>query len=105
MVIHNPLPEAISGEAGIDWYLGFGWNVRTLKVQYTFDTGDDSPITYMVGKRTVTHVLFGPDVILGFEYVIPNLPIAAFAETGMFYDLTTLNEFKFQGGMGLRYNF
>ena len=105
LVVHNPLPEAISGEVGIDWYFGLGWNVRTLKVEYTFDTGDDNPISYMVGKQTVTHVLYGPDVILGFEYVLPDLPVAAFAEVGMFYDLAIINEFKFEGGLGVRYNF
>jgi len=105
VVIHNPLPEAISGEAGIDWYLGFGWNIRTLKIEYTFDTGDDNPVSYKVGKKTVTHVLYGPDVILGFEYVLPGLPIAAFAETGLFYDISTIQQFKFEGGMGFRYNF
>lgn len=105
VLIHNPLPEAISGEAGIDWYLGLGWNVRTLKIEYTYDTGDDSPISYMIGKSTVTHVLYGPDVILGFEYVLPELPLAAFAEAGMFYDIAIVHEFKFEGGLGLRYIF
>ena len=59
----------------------------------------------MIGKKTVTHVLYGPDIILGFEYVLPDLPVSSFAEVGMFYDLTTLKEFKFEGGIGLRYNF
>jgi len=105
ILVHNPLPAGITGEAGVDWYIGGGIDVKTIKTEYTFETGSD-PSDFMIDSTVETYVLVGPEAVLGFEYVIPNMPITAFAEGGVFFDLSgNLSGPQLQGGLGVRYNF
>lgn len=105
VLVHNPLPAGVTGEVGIDWYVGFGLNVKTLKVDYTFEAGE-TPVDFEIRSMIVTYTLLGPEAVLGFEYVLPNQPLSAFAEIGGFFDIKDENSKpRFQGGLGVRYNF
>ena len=105
MLVHNPLPAGITGEVGIDWYFGIGFNLKTLKVDFTFEEGND-PADFQIGSLEETYTLTGPEGVLGFEYILPNSPLSAFAEAGVFIDLKNENSKpRFQGGLGVRYNF
>jgi len=105
LLIHSPLPAGITGETGIDWFIGIGYMVRFLRVNYTFESGDN-PVDFMIGNIEETFMLSGPEGILGFEYVLSTIPVTVFVEGGIFIDVQEeISEPRFQGGLGLRYNF
>lgn len=104
LVMHNPLPEAISGTRGVDWYIGIGAMYRIIDVNYTYEAGIDL-VNFEIGSFDEQLSVAGPEGILGFEYLLPGTQYSAFGEGGVFYDLLNDNsEVRFQGGVGLRYN-
>ena len=106
-LFHSPLPSGITGETGVDWYVGFGFSFRYLGVRYQFQNVESSdPTAFELGEGDQDFFLQGPEVTLGFEYAIPNLPLTAFAEGNSFFVLGSIDpDIRFYGGLGLRYNF
>lgn len=104
VVMHNPLPESITGTRGVDWYIGVGGMYRILDVRYTYESGS-TPTEYQIGSMTESFSLAGPEAILGFEYLLPGTQVTAFAEGSVFFDLLNgQQDPRFLGGIGLRYN-
>ncbi len=104
-LVHLPLPAGISGEVGVDWFLGAGYNVRLLDINYVYETGD-SPQNFEIGDVDDTYTIAGPEFIMGFEYLIPQTHLSAFAEANLFLDMQYEHSgVRFQGGVGARYNF
>lgn len=104
LVMHNPLPEAITGTRGVDWYIGVGGMYRLLNVRYTYERGS-TPTDFEIGSITESFNVAGPEAFIGFEYLLPGTQVAAFAEGGVFFDLLNSSQDpRFQGGIGLRYN-
>jgi len=104
-LVHFPLPAGISGEVGVDWYLGAGINVRVLDIEYVYETGD-TPQDFEIGEVSDTYTLSGPEFIMGFEYLLPDTRFSVFAEGNLFIDTQFAHsEVRLQGGVGARYNF
>lgn len=90
---------------GLDIYAGFGWQMRFAEVLYGFN--EDLGLGILeFGTSTVQYDYMGPEFHLGLEYAYFDLPISAFLEGGLFYDITLQPTFtKFQFGIGVRYVF
>jgi hypothetical protein len=107
VLLHNPLPSGITGETGVDWYIGLGLSFRYLDVDYVFQNVESAdPTDFELGEAAIDYILIGPEFTLGFEYALSNFPVTAFFEGNAFYDTGKVAAgFRFYGGLGLRYNF
>jgi len=90
---------------GLDVYLSLGWQLRYLDITYGYN--DDISLTDKVfGTEDKKIDYNGPEAGLGIEYSYFNLPMSAFMEVNLFYDVVNPPTFvKFQFGIGLRYVF
>ncbi|MCB0494862.1 MAG: hypothetical protein KDC79_01885 [Cyclobacteriaceae bacterium] len=90
---------------GLDIYAGFGWQLRYAQVLYGYNHELNPQVTEF-GTTTVQYDYMGPEFHIGLEYAYFDLPISAFIETNVFYDVIQSPQFvKFQGGIGLRFVF
>ncbi len=90
---------------GLDIYAGFGWEMRFAEVLYGFNEDLGNGIEEF-GSVTKQWDYMGPEVHMGLEYAYFDLPISAFLEGSLFYDITYQPTFtKFQFGIGIRYVF
>lgn len=98
---------AESNMKGLDWYIGFGGQLRVQS--YTFDYryklfGD--PQWYYAKGDRVTDIDIGADGVIGLEYTFNKIPLSLFADATLFMEIVD-QPFRFwmQGGIGIRYNF
>ncbi len=90
---------------GLDLYAGFGWQMRFAEILYGYNEEIANGIEEF-GTTTVQYDYMGPEVHFGIEYAYFDLPISAFLEGSVFYDITYQPTFiKFQFGIGVRYVF
>lgn len=90
---------------GLDIYAGIGWQMRFAEILYGYNQDLGNGIAEF-GSTTQQYDYMGPEFHLGLEYAYFDLPISAFLETGLFYDITFEPSFtKFQFGIGIRYVF
>lgn len=90
---------------GLDIYAGIGWQVRNAQVLYGYNYAITAQVTEF-GTVTKKYEYMGPEFHIGLEYAYFELPISAFIEANVFYDIIQPPEFiKFQGGIGMRYVF
>lgn len=90
---------------GLDIYAGFGWQMRFAEILYGHNEDLGNGINEF-GTSTAQYDYMGPEVHLGLEYAYFDLPISAFLEGNVFYDITYQPTFiKFQFGIGIRYVF
>ena len=106
-MMHSPVPRAISarGFENLDWYIGLGAVYRLIDVKYLYKYQADQREEDIKSYRDYWEE-YGPEWMFGFEYAFKNVPIAAFAEMGMFIRLNEKEPFNaVQGGLGARFNF
>lgn len=96
---------------GLQWYYGFGGQLRALtadyyyqyRVYYGLGGGD-----YRWERRweKATDLDFGLDGVIGLDYTFPKAPVSVFVDMILFAEIVD-NPFLFQlqGGAGIRYNF
>lgn len=92
---------------GLQFYVGAGWEIRSLKIEYDYyaDDGLDPPLETNF-KSTHDRLTQGAQAVLGIEYSYFKIPISAFMEMEYYYDLVKDPGYrKVQGGAGLRYVF
>lgn len=90
---------------GLDIYAGVGWQIRNAQILYGYNYAVSAQVTEF-GTVNRRYEYMGPEFHIGLEYAYFDLPISAFIETNIFYDITQPPEFiKFQGGIGLRFVF
>ncbi len=91
---------------GLNAYVGVGWQVQFIDVEYSYLTVDRDPpnLARLQNPIKSSFQPMGPDVTLGIEYAYFSLPVSAFLEGTYFFDLQ-LGWRRFQGGIGLRYVF
>ena len=90
---------------GLDLYAGFGWQMRFAEILYGYNEDLGNGIEEF-GTTRAQYDYMGPEVHLGIEYAYFDLPISAFLEGNVFYDITYQPTFiKFQFGIGVRYVF
>ena len=90
---------------GLQLYLGTGWQVRHVKLEYEYlverDFNEATPGT-LVAERTFS----GPKGCFGLEYTYFEIPVSAFIEVEVFSDMAIDPGWtRLQGGVGLRYVF
>ena len=89
---------------GLQLYVGLGWEVRNLKIQYDYFATDDGLSKNF--QDEYTRLTQGAQGVFGIEYSYFKLPISAFMELEYYYDLVKDPGYtKIQGGVGLRYVF
>ncbi|MGK7396520.1 MAG: hypothetical protein ACNS62_18215 [Candidatus Cyclobacteriaceae bacterium M3_2C_046] len=98
LLFHNQFPENIDG---LEWYWGLGAQMQLVGVEYQYRLPNNR-----IEYDNRVDIALGPDVILGTEYKIPDVPLAAFIDLNLFMELIDNPfRFRFQGGIGIRYNF
>ena len=97
-LFHNDL----TGLEGLQWYYGLGVQLRLNSYEYRYKLEGSNKWIY----ATQPEFDVGGDAVIGLEYLIPDLPIAVFADVNIFVEIFD-NLFLFwpQGGIGGRYNF
>lgn len=98
LLFHQDFPEKIDG---LQWYFGIGAQIRLIGLDYRFISSED-----LMQTKSYTDVGLGPEGVIGSEYIIPDTPLTAFIDLSLFleiYDNPLI--FRFQGGLGMRYNF
>ena len=105
--IHYLKHRDVGGAEGLDWYYGFGGQVRTQSYAYTYRYKvENGPDWIVVNEERVTEVDLGLDGALGLEYTFSDAPLAVFLDATLFMEIFD-NPFVFwpQLGLGIRYNF
>jgi hypothetical protein len=94
---------------GFNIYVGMGSQWRNTKIRYNYlyeDTDPKGAQQTKVGSFDQARFTYGLVAISGIEYSCFSLPLAAFIEIEWFTDgLVDTGYQRFQGGVGLRYNF
>lgn len=89
---------------GLQLYVGLGWEVRNLKIQYDYFADEDGLSKNF--QDQYERLTQGAQGVFGIEYSYFKLPISAFMELEYYYDVVKDPGFqKIQGGVGLRYVF
>ncbi len=90
---------------GLQLYVGLGWEVRNLKIQYDY-FAEDGVVSSKPFQDQYDRLTQGGQGVFGIEYSYFKLPISAFMELEYYYDLVKDPGWaKTQGGVGLRYVF
>ncbi len=90
---------------GMDWYYGFGGQIRLMGVRYDYLIVD-GPAAGTFGSDELTNFDIGPEGIIGLEYNIMNAPLSAFAELSLFAEIIDNPlRLRMQAAIGIRYNF
>ncbi len=94
---------------GLNLCIGLGsqWRTTNIRYKYLFENIDVNGNTQSkVGDLDEWRFTYGLVLISGLEYAVPSLPLSAFLEVEYFTDgLVDTGYQRFQGGVGLRYNF
>lgn len=107
VMMHNPIPRALSGRGfeNLDWYIGLGAVIRIIDVKYLYQYQETQNVENVKSFREQIEE-YGPEWMFGFEYAFKDVPLAAFAEMGMFFRINEKEPFHaIQGGLGVRYVF
>jgi hypothetical protein len=92
-------------EGSLFAYGGAGLQIRSVRVNYLYTDGISSTF-YVPLNETRTNIDFGPEGFIGSEYFFEDLPLSAFAEVGLFFELLDRpGNLRLQGGLGARYIF
>lgn len=90
---------------GLQWYIGGGWQVRQLDIDYEYLT-ELSFSENEIGLFSDEVTTMGPVAAFGFEYAYFSLPVSAFIEVESYFDVKEdPGWIRMQGGVGLRYVF
>ncbi len=103
---HEDITDMFGIEEGyILAYGGVGAQLRTTQVTYVYyldQIGNGTPTL----SDSRSNIDFGPEVFVGSEYYLDELPLSVFAEIGFFMELADrLGHVRGQGGIGVRYLF
>ena len=105
--VHYLFQKPVKNADGLQWYWGFGGQVRTQKIYYDYRYKlEGSPDWIVVSDEAVQETNLGLDGVLGLEYKFNNAPLALFLDATLFMELVD-DPFLFgmQGGFGVRYTF
>jgi hypothetical protein len=93
--------------AGLDWYYGFGAQLRMQRFRYDYRYKlEGNNDWFVVYDADVVETDLGLDGVLGVEYKFPDAPVAVFLDGTLFMELID-DPFIFrpQFGIGARYMF
>ncbi len=85
---------------GLDWYYGFGGQIRSQSILYTYRCKKDA-LKY---TEKVSDIDLGADGVIGLEYAFDGAPISIYADLTLFMEIVDDPFiFWFQSGIGVRY--
>lgn len=97
---HYPFPDEID-VYGLTWFWGFGGQYRMAWIDYTYESQGETGVFY---KMDDINYDLGMEIITGSEYEIPQVPLNAFIELGLFVEIVDDPvRVRFQGAIGIRY--
>ncbi|MBK9176158.1 MAG: hypothetical protein IPM46_07450 [Flavobacteriales bacterium] len=105
--LHYLVHKQVKNAAGLDWYYGFGGQVRSYRYWYSYryrpGPGQDWVV---VNEESVTELDLGVDGVIGLEYNFPKAPVSIFTDATLYMELFD-NPFAFrpQFGLGARFRF
>lgn len=105
--MHYLMQKPIKNAANLDWYYGFGGQLRSQRYYYDhrYKPGNGSEWVVVQYER-VTELDLGVDGVIGLEYTFKNAPVCLFTDATLFMEVID-NPFVFQGqfGLGARFLF
>lgn len=105
--LHYLVQKDVRNAGDLDWYYGFGGQVRSQQFYYDYRYKPaPGPEWVVVRDERVTEVDLGLDGVIGLEYNFNNAPVSIFADLTLFMELVD-DPFVFrpQGGFGARFRF
>ena len=104
---HYLVQKPVKNAAGLDWYYGFGGQLRSYRYWYSYRyKPSQGPEWVVVDEQSVTELDLGVDGVLGLEYNFADAPVSLFIDGTLYMELFD-NPFAFQGqfGLGARFRF
>ncbi len=105
--LHYLIHKDVKNAAGLDWYYGFGGQLRLMSYRYDYRyKPENGPDWVVVSDQRVTETDLGLDGVIGLEYKFANAPVALFVDGTLFMEI--IDEpflFRPQFGLGARYFF
>jgi len=105
--LHYLIQKDLRNAGDLDWYYGFGGQVRSQQYFYDYrykpGPGNDWVV---VRDERVTNIDLGVDGVVGLEYNFNNAPVSIFTDLTLFMEL--LDDpfvFRPQLGLGARFRF
>jgi uncharacterized protein YraI len=108
--VHYLFQKDISGVNNLQWYWGFGGQLRSKSYLYEYryrsyygpGQGD---YTWVTATDKVSDIDLGADILIGLEHHIPGAPLSVFTDINLMLELVDDPFVLFpQGGIGIRYN-
>jgi hypothetical protein len=97
---HYRFPDEIDFN-GLTWFWGFGGQYRMASLEYAYQT---QPEMGEIFKMDEINYDLGMELLAGSEYKIPEVPLNAFIEFGLFGEIVDDPvRVRFQGAIGIRY--
>jgi len=105
--VHYLIQKPVKDAGGLNWYYGFGGQLRTQRYSYDYRYKvQGGPDWIVVNNTVVRETDLGIDGVIGLEYRFQDAPVAVFLDATLFMEV--INEpfvFDGQGGLGIRYTF
>jgi hypothetical protein len=108
---HYLYHKNISGAEGLQWYLGFGPQLRIKRYDFhyrfkSFYGSGPNDYIWLYSQDTASDLDLGMDGIIGLEYKFKGAPFSVFGEANLFMEIVDRPLFfRGQGGLGARFNF
>lgn len=109
--VHYLFQKNIRDVASLQWYWGFGGQIRTKSYDYNYryrsyygpGQGD---YVWIYATDKVTDFDLAADLLIGLEYHIPGAPLSVFTDANLMLELLDDPLALYaQAGIGIRYNF
>ncbi len=105
--LHYLIQKPIKNAANLDWYYGFGGQLRSYHYWYSYRYKPaPGPDWVVVNEESVTEVDLGVDGVIGLEYNFADAPFSIFTDATLYMEVLD-NPFAFrtQFGLGARFRF
>lgn len=109
--VHYLFQKNIRDVANLQWYWGFGGQIRTKSYDYKYryrsyygpGQGD---YVWIYASDKLTDFDLAADLLIGLEYHIPGAPLSVFTDANLMLELADDPLALYaQAGIGIRYNF
>lgn len=105
--MHYLIQRTVENATGLDWYYGFGGQLRSYRYWYSYRYKPaQGPEWVVVNEASVTEVDLGVDGVIGLEYNFAKAPVSIFTDATLYMELYD-NPFVFrpQFALGARFRF
>lgn len=109
--IHYMFQKKIRDVKNLDWYWGFGGQIRSKTYVYHYKYKNyygpgQGDYRWIDASDKVSDIDLGADLLIGLEWHIPGAPLSVFTDVNVMLELADDPlALYLQGGLGLRYDF